>query len=354
KFTGSLLPSSQFVVAPKVAGRLEKLCVNIGDSVQKGQLIAVLDSQEYAQEVEQARAELKVKKATVVACDSSRNVAKREFERVKTLHEKKIASGSELDQAEANHEAADANYIVAVAGVEQKEAALKAAEVRLSFTQIQASWEDGNDTRVVGERYVDEGAMLRANDSIVSVLDIDSLMAVIHVTEEDYFRVRVGQSVSLTTRAYPGREFAGKVARMAPALKETSRAARVEVVVPNPEHTLRPGVFVQAEIELESHEGATVVPVSALTKRDGNLGVFLLEQKDMKVRFVPVETGIRTAEFAEVVRPSLDGHVVTLGHHLLEDGSAVIVPESSPVSEATKSAGADTSAGGQLSARGRP
>ena len=64
-FSGTLLPQAQFVVAPKVAGRLEKLLVDVGDTVTRGQLVAVVDSEEFVQQVECARAELEVAKARV-------------------------------------------------------------------------------------------------------------------------------------------------------------------------------------------------------------------------------------------------------------------------------------------------
>jgi len=354
KLTGSLLPRSQFTVAPKVPGLLEKVFVNMGDSVQRGQLIAVLDSQEYAQQVEQARAELEVAKASVAECRSSLDVAKREFERAMALRDKKIASESELDEAEAKYKACDAKHEVSLAQVQQKAASLKEAEVRLSYTQIRASWEDGSEMRVIGERFVDEGEMLGANEPIVSVLDVSSLTAVIHVIERDYAKLRVGQAVVVTTDAHPDMEFTGTVVRIAPLLKETSRQARVDVEVPNPESLLKPGMFVRARIELDRHDGATVVPFSALVKRDGQQGVFLVERGDMKARFVPVETGILTAELAELIQPPLEGEVVTLGHHLLEDGSAVVLPGASQETKAAERASPSVSPSGMTPTGGRP
>ncbi|MCK5553167.1 MAG: efflux RND transporter periplasmic adaptor subunit, partial [Deltaproteobacteria bacterium] len=262
-FTGSLLPKSYFVVAPKIAGRLEKLLVNIGDRVKRGQLIAVLDDEEYVQQVEQARAELEVAKANVEESRSTLDMAQREFERAKALRQKKIASESELDAALAQFKAQGAKCKVALAHVAQKEAALKAAQVRLSYTKIRAWWEDGNEPRVVGERFVDEGAMLKANDSIVSVLEIQTLTGVIHVIERDYSAVQIGQEARITTDAFPGKPFTGKVIRVAPLLKETSRQARVEVEIPNRERLLKPGMFIRAQIQFARHDDATVVPVTA-------------------------------------------------------------------------------------------
>jgi RND family efflux transporter MFP subunit len=343
QFTGSLLPRSGFIVAPKVAGYLEKITVDMGDSVKNGQLIALLDSQEYLQAVEQARAALDVAKANVAESKSALEVAKREFERIQILREKQIASESELDGVEAGYKTSHARYKVALAQVEQAEAALKAAEVRLSYTRIKVSWQGENNRRFIGERYADEGTMLRANDPIVSVLDIDTLKAVIDITEDDYSMVHIGQPVVLKTDAYSGREFTGKIVRKSPELKETSRTAGVEALISNLNYMLKPGMFVRAEIEMARHEKVVIVPYASLTKREGKQGVFLLNQKDMKVEFIPVETGIVTSELVEIVSPPIDGYVVTLGQHLLDKGSSVVLPEkkenSSIISENAKQPG---------------
>jgi len=226
EFTGTLYPRSQFIVAPKVGGRLEKIYVNIGDRVKRGQLIAVLDDEEYFQQVNQAKAELEVARARVEESRSALNTARREYERASALRKKNITSESELDTTEAQFKAKSALDKVAQAQVVEKAAALKASEIRLSYTRIHANWEDGDEYRVVGERFVDEGAMLAPNASIVSILDTHILEAVIYVIERDYPQVRVGQAARITTDAFPGKSFPGKIVRVAPLLKETSRQAR--------------------------------------------------------------------------------------------------------------------------------
>lgn len=325
-FTGSLLPNSYFAVAPKVAGRIEKLLVDIGDSVKRGELIALLDDEEYVQQIDEARAELEVAKAHVIEGQSSLDVSRREFKRAQALRQKKITSESELDVARAQYEAQEAKRKVTLAQVAQKEAALRGAMVRLSYTKIRASWENGGEHRIIGERFVDEGAMLKANDPIVSILDINSLTGVIHVIERDYSKVRTGQEAIVTTDAFPGVTFTGRIIRVAPLLKETSRQARVEIEIPNPKGILKPGMFVRVKIEFAKKENATVVPLNALVKRNRQQGVFLADVRNMKAHFVPVTVGIINRELAEVVKPSLSGLVVTLGHHLLEDGSPIILP----------------------------
>ncbi len=325
-FTGSLEPKSQFVVAPKVAGWLRELLVDVGDTVTRKQVIAVLDDEEFAQEVEQARAELQVANANAANCASDLDITKREYERAKALREKQIASASELDASEASFNACQTRHKVSLAQVAQKEAALKTALVRLSYTKVQAFWEEGDETRVVGERFVDEGALLQVNQPIVSILQNNSLTAVVYVIERDYPKVTVGQQAVITTDAYPDKTFAGAITRIAPLLKESSRQARVEVEVPNADLMLRPGMFVRARVEFARHENATLIPLPALVRRNDREGIFIADPQNLKARFVPVTTGIVGTDLVEVTKPAISGLTITLGNHLLEDGSDIILP----------------------------
>ena len=329
-FTGTLLPKSKFIVAPKVGGRLEKVFVNIGDRIRNDQVIAEIENDEYRQQVDQARAELHVAEANLEESLSAMNMAGRELDRVKALREKKIASESELDNAAARFKGQEAKYKVALAQVDQKKAALKAAEVRLAYTRIRNPFSETNEKWVVGERFLDEGAMLAPNSPIVSILDIASLTAVIHVIERDYPKIRINQPAVITTDAYPDHIFQGKIVRLAPELKETSREARVEVNVPNTDELLKPGMFVRVQIEFATHPDAVVIPLGAVVKRNDRQGIFLADPKANIARFVPVMLGIINGNQVEVLDPPLEGSIITLGQHLLEDGGAIILPSAAP------------------------
>lgn len=326
RFTGTLQPLSAFVAAPKIAGRLQKIRVQIGDRVEAGQLVATLEDDEYRQQVIQAEAELEVARANLQERRNTLENAEREYARTAALGQKKIASESQLDAAESELKTQQAKLKVASAQVAQQEAELNMARVRLSYAQIRIPENLTGGHWVVGERFVDEGAMLAANAPMVTILDIGTLVAVIHVIERDYAKIEKGLEAALDTDAVPGRPFTGIVTRIAPLLKEKSREARVEIEVDNAETRLKPGMFVRARIEFDQRENATVVPAGAIVKRNGEQGVFRVDPGQKIARFVPVRTGIIAGDRAEIREPALSGHVVTLGHHLLEDGAPVILP----------------------------
>ena len=328
RYSGSLYPHAAFVIAPKIGGRLEKIWVNIGDELQNSQLIAVLDDAEYKQQVSQAGAELEVAQANLLEQENALENAKREHERAVALREKKIASESQLDASLSDLKAQEAKLKVAFARVAQSEAAMRVAKVRLEYTQIHVPSNNRAGYRVVGERFVDEGAMLAANTPIVSIIDIGTLIAAIHVVEQDYAKINIGQEAAISTDAFPDRSFSGKVLRIAPILKEKSREARIEIEIPNPQKILKPGMFVRAQIQFEKHENATVVPTAAVVKRNNSQGVFMVGSEGKTARFVPVSPGIVDSKITEIRAPIITGSVVVLGQHLLEDGASIIIPDS--------------------------
>lgn len=326
-FTGSLIPKSQFVISPKISGKLTKLHVNIGDRVNRGQLVAELDDEEYRQQAIQAEADLQVAKANLEEARSSQEVAERELERVTQLHARGISADSELDAVKGAFASQEARFKVAQAQVANREAAFNAAQLRLSYTRIRASWEGGGDHRVVGERFVDEGALLAVNSPILSILEIDPLIAVIHVSDKDYFKVKVNQKAVISTDAVPGETVEGHIARIAPLLQETSREARLEIEFANPKEILKPGMFINARIEFEVHEDTVVIPVSTIVRRNNRDGVFLADLEKNIAKFIPVTVGIVSGDRAEVLEPNpLEGQVVVLGQHLLVPDSPIILP----------------------------
>ena len=330
-FSGTLIPKSYFTIVPKISGRIKELLVDIGDRLTRGQLVAVLEDEEYQQQVIQAGADLGVAQANLDEARSAKEMAQKEFDRAKALHAKGILSDAEIEAAQSAFSTRDARYKVTVAQIANQQAALETAKVRLSYTRIRAAWETGGDVRYVGERFVNPGAMLSSNTAILSVIELHPITAVIHVTEKDYFRLKTEQPVVITSSAFAGREFQGRVSRVAPLLKETSREARVEIGVDNADGTLKPGMFVNARIEFANKTGATIVPTSALVNRGALQGLFLADLEAKKAVFQPATVGIVEGDRAEIIEPAqLVGYVVTLGHHLLENGTALILPESAP------------------------
>ena len=107
----------------------------------------------------------------------------------------------------------------------------------------------------------------------------------------------------------------------------STRQARIEIEVDNPEQLLKPGMFVRARVTLDRVGEATVVPLRALTRRDGQDGVFVLAEDGLRVTWQPVTPGIRQDERLQVIGEGLRGQVVVLGQQMLKDGSSVLLTD---------------------------
>jgi RND family efflux transporter MFP subunit len=329
EFTGTVYPLYQYIIAPKVSGRIVEITKRIGDPVKRGEVVARIDDAEYQQAVLEAEANLKIAEASIAELKGQAELAKQELDRAQSLRDKGISSTSELDAAVTNNTAQQARLKLAIAQMDQRQAALNSARIRLSYTVLNAT-----EPGFVGERYADEGVLLSPNSPVLSVVGIDRVIIQTTIIERDYGRITPGQEAAVIVDAYPLKRFAGKVARIAPMLQESSRVAKMEVEVNNPERILKPGMFTRVDIVLAENESALVVPSQALVTRQDmgkSAGVFLIDPKGERVaKYIPVETGIVTPEITEILSPRIEGLVVTLGQHLLSDGSPVILPGDSP------------------------
>jgi RND family efflux transporter MFP subunit len=325
-FSGELEALAEFVVAPKVSGRVERVFVNIADSVKRGQIVAELDNAEYVQAVTQAQADLEVARAKLSEAKSALEIANREFKRTESLVKRGVASDSEFDAAKQDQLARQAQLKVAAAEVTKAESSLETAKIRLGYTKVTAGWTGGDDHRVVAERYVDEGQTVAANAPLLLIVELHPIVGVVFVTERDYAYLKTGQPVSLTTDAYPGEQYKGHIDRIAPVFRKSTRQARIEMTIDNPQHRLKPGMFIRATVVLARVAEATIVPEQALTIRDDRSGVFIVNEDGRSVVWREVKVGIRAGDRVQVEGDGLSGRVVILGQQLVDDGSAVNIP----------------------------
>jgi RND family efflux transporter MFP subunit len=346
-FSGALEATARITIAPKVAGRITSMPLDLADLVQRGQVVARLDDDEYLQDVAQAEAELAVAKAGLVQAESAAVIAQRELERVETLEGRGIASESQLDTVRADNLAKQAAVQVAEAQVTRAEALLQAARIRLGYTTIRAEWEGGDDQRIVAQRFAEQGDTISANTPLLSIIELDPIEAVIFATEREYALLAPGQPVTLTTDAYPDRTWTGDVARVSPIFREGSRQARVEISIENDDGALRPGMFVRVEAVLGQADDATIVPVQSLTERGGQTVVFVVGDDRATARMMPVTVGIRDGQRVQVTGEGIEGAVVTLGQQLLGEESAITLPDlNGDAPDPAPAATAATTAGG--------
>jgi RND family efflux transporter MFP subunit len=326
-FSGALEARASFVVSPKIGGRLEAMLVDIGDPVDRGAVVAKLDDAEYQQDLAQTEADLLVAKANLAEAQSALEIAKRAMERAKTLSDRGVASDAELDAAKSSLLAREAGVEVYQAQIIRAQATVQSARIRLGYADVKALWASDDSRRVVAERFVDEGQTVSANTPLLQIVDIDPLSGVFFVTEKDYANLRIGQRVDIRTDAFPDEAFIGRIERIAPVFRETSRQARVEISVPNSDLQLKPGMFIRADVEVQRQANATIVPAESIVTRSDEQGVCIVGPDGKSALWRPVELGIRDGKRVQISGDGLAGRVITLGQQLIEDGSAIAIAE---------------------------
>jgi RND family efflux transporter MFP subunit len=320
QLTGTIYPLYQYIIAPKVSGRIIEIQKRIGDWVKAGEVIANLDDAEYQQGVLEADANLRIAEASLKEAQIQLEQARQEKERVESLHAKGIASPSELETAVSNYSAQQSRLQLAQAQVEQRRASLKSAKIRLGYTILTA-----NQPGYIGERYVDEGALLAPNAPVVSIIGIDTVIVRTTIIERDYGNIQIGMPATVSVDAYSGQYFTGKVARIAPLLQEAARVAQTEIVIINSHLKLKPGMFARIDVVTAARDNTQLVPSKAIVNRSGENVVFVVDENGPVARNISVTVGIVTPKFSEILAPLLSGMVITLGQHLLEDGSPIIL-----------------------------
>lgn len=328
--SGTLEASTQFDVAAKVGGLIEQISVDLGDEIARDQVIATIDDAEYVQAVAQAEAERAVRNAEVAQANAELDRVQKEYDRLRGLSDRGVVSDRELDEISASLASQQAAVTLAEARVRQAEASLELARIQLGYTNVTAAWEGGPDVVTVGQRYEEPGETIQAGSPLVSAVGLDELRAAVSITERDYPHLRVGQAATLTTDALPDRAFEARITRIAPIFRETSRQARVELAVDNPARLLKPGMFARVSIVLREEHADVVVPLTALTRRDGRDVVFTLADDGATVRLVPVRVSIIDREQVSVTDAVLTQPVVVLGQQMLTDGTAVNVHTAPP------------------------
>ena len=173
---------------------------------------------------------------------------------------------------------------------------------------------------------MDEGQTVAANAPLLMIVELNPIVGVVFVTEKDYAQLKPGQSVSLTTDAYPDEKFTGRIDRIAPVFRKSTRQARIEMIIDNPQHRLKPGMFIRISVVLAQFSETTIVPEQALTIRDDKSGVFIVSEDGKSVNWREIRVGIREGNRVQVAGEGLSGRVVILGQQLVKDGSQITIP----------------------------
>lgn len=318
---GNLIGQATVDVVPRTGGRLTSITVQLGDSVSKGQLLAKIEDSEIVEQVRQAQASQNVAHATIRQREADLALAQTSVERSRNLYGRQLLPRQTLDDAEARYQAAMAQLDLARAQLAQNDARLEELKINLANTSVISPV-----TGFVAKRNVDPGAWVSQQVPVVSVVAIATLRLVSNIVERDLRTVNVGDPAAVEVDAYPGEQFSGRVARVAPVLDPATRTAEMEVEVPNRDNRLKPGMYARVTLTVERRENALVVPRPAVVDYEGRRGVWM-PTGDRKAKFVPIELGIEESERVEVRGGLAEGDTIVVnGAAALRSNDTLMVP----------------------------
>jgi len=352
--TGSLAGDEQTDVAPQTAGKVVEVGVDIGSAVRRGQMIVRLDDSELKLHVTQSQAQVEQAKAAVrqaeekiglrsgQAFDPSRvaevaaakvnlDLAEKNLKRAEKLIESGDVSRSFYDQQRAQRDQLKEQYDVAIAQARQNfagvdvartnvanaEAALALARKSLSYAFIPAPI-DG----FVSERTADLGEYVSPTQKVATIVRINPLRVRIDIPEQAISEVKVGQSVSATTSAWPDKSFSGHIARIAPNVTANSRTLTVEAEIENGSGALKPGQFATVRILQPRSVAAVLVPSRAVVSDAGVNRIYVIKNGHAEQRLV--QLGQTEGDLVQVkTGVAADEKVATSNLEQLGDGVPV-------------------------------
>jgi len=318
--TGDIRAFAKASVVSEVAGTIEELRVEMGEPIASGDVIAVVEHAEASAAVRQAEAALQAAKAQVAQAEATLNNKEIEYERIRKLFDDGVASEQTLDDVESKRDVANASKEVVLAQVAQAEAALEQARVSLANHFIHAPI-----SGVITKRYVDKGDKNNPSDPIVSIAQTDPVKVMCDFPERDLPLLRVRQSARLEVDAYPNIEFPAEISIVSPVVDPVARTVAVELIAPNAEGRLRPGMFARVTVIGDEVE-MLAVPGDALTRIPGTGAQFVFVIDGGHARRVDVKVGVRAEGWTEVSGDVQPGDMVVVeGQGNLKSGSRVRV-----------------------------
>lgn len=287
EFTGNIQPMYRNYISSSAAQRVEKIYVEVGSRVKKGQLLVQMESINYAQARIQLE-NLKLDLSRVEALYNAGGIPAQQYDQMKTQVKIAEESIANLDR--------NTKLLSPVDGI-----------------VVQRNFDDGD---------------VATGQPILVVMQMQPVKILINISEEFFPQVKVGTPVEITLDIYPGRSFKGRVMLIHPVIDAATRSFVAEVRIENPSLEIRPGMFARAKVDFGTKE-RMVVSDRAVIKQQGTNDryVFVLDG-DIAV-YTKVEVGKRVGNIYEILGGLEPGQkIIVAGNTALIDGSKVEVSQS--------------------------
>jgi multidrug efflux pump subunit AcrA (membrane-fusion protein) len=293
---GTLAAVDQVTISSEADGKVSRILADLGDRVQAGQPLVLVDREKQQYNLDQQKAALArtlaqygapdpehlpdiEKTPDVQKANADLRQAKQAYDRTNELFKRALVPQQMLDDAGATLQSKQAGYDLSLqnaknlrASIQASEASMRLADRQLRDTEIRAPF-DG----YVEKRLVNLGELVKTQMPVMSIVRVDPLKVVAEIPEKMAPWIRDGQQVEMHVDAYPDKAFAGKVSRISPAVNTATRAFPFEALAPNKDGLLKPGTFARVHIESGKMDDVLTLPYAVLQYRYGVNRVFVVE-----------------------------------------------------------------------------
>ncbi len=278
-------------VYSRAQGIVQEIFIEEGQWVKKGQVMLTLEAKEY---------ELSEQKAKI---DYQQQLSN--FKRLEAMHKKSLLSNEEFEKAKYTLQASEIQW--------------KEAQLNLDYMQIRSPISGR-----VGERLAKIGKRIQPTDKLFSVVDNSQVIAVVYVPEKNLNQLKIGQRVIVSSDHLEGKTFAAWIKRISPVVDPSSGTFKVTIGVKNKGSVLRPGMFVNARIILDTHHGVVLIPKTAVVYENEYMNVFIV--RDNVAHKIRLEPGYEDNEKIESLKDISEGdQIVVIGQAGMKDLSKVNV-----------------------------
>ena len=303
---GSAAAVQGVTVSADLSGTIDRIAFDSGKSVRQGEVLVELDTRQ--------------ERAQLAAAEAQRDLARINFDRMQGLLKENVISRAEFDSATADSKQTEARVGEIRSAIERK-------TIRAPFSGI------------LGIRQVNLGQYLSSGDPIVQLQSLNPIYVNFDVPQDAIAQMRMGREVRITLAdaAGPnnltGAGFPGRVTAIDSTVNENTRNIQVQATLSNPEGTLRPGMFVQAEVAVGQGRSLVALPATSISYAPYGDSVFIVGMvkgpngdtyKGVRQQFVKVE-GARGDQVGIVTGVKPGDEVVTSGVFKLRNGAAVLV-----------------------------
>jgi RND family efflux transporter MFP subunit len=341
--TAEFKPFQEVEVMAKVAGYVKKILVDVGDRVKEGQLLAVLEVPELADDlardkaaVDRARADVARAQDEEHRAESAHEIAHVSYLRLEKVSQQKpgLVAQQEIDDArgkdlisEAQVAAAKSAQAAAKQQVDVNNAELSKIKTMIEYTKVTAPF-----AGVITKRYANTGSMIQAGTAsqtqampLVSLSENSRLRLILPVPESAVPGIHIGQRVEVKVPTL-SRSFPGRVARFADKVQMSTRTMDTEVDVMNPSLVLIPGMYAEVNLTLTQKNNVLAVPLAAVdtdsaeSSGEGGgstaitAGTIMVVNSDNRIEVRKVKLGLETASSVEVRSGLQDGELVVIGN----------------------------------------